>query len=376
MIKQKAKGLNSRSEADPYNKDNMLPLITAPMYSVVSGEDRNYKEFLNRGIQVCLPRNQTAQIEAEVIGTSSFISVSLNRFIKDYIDSNERYCIHQVCIDTANGNMPKLHDAIRKAKKRYGDNLIIMAGNVSSVKAFAELAKTGVDYIRVGVGGGGGCNTTSNTGIGQEGLEELVKLCSHYVTRYSGKGYYPGGPFNWNIWMGTTGYAIDIPTEEEKYNIANVKIIADGISTYVKQCEKKYGFNDNGYAAINKLLYAGADLVMIGRLFAQSSESAGKKRKKGFEYIIDDFGEREYISFKGQEVLYSGMSTQKEQQAYNEDIKPSEGSTTWLPVRWTLDEWLFGSKTQDEAPYLSGWVNTIKSAMSYVGAKTLNNFHE
>ena len=374
MIKQKAKGLNSRSEANPYNDNNMLPLITAPMTSVV--DENNYKEFIYKGIQVCLPRTVKSvkidTIEEVFVGrpirNHLWFSQSLNEFIDKWVDKTDKIpagITYYICIDTANGNMPKLHDAIKKAKEIHGNDLIIMAGNVSSREAFVELAKTGVDYIRVGVGGGSGCNTTSNTGVGQEDLEELIQSCYYYRNRYTNNGYYAGGRYDWSIWMGTTGYAINIPTQQEKNNIANVKIIADGISTYVKQCEKKYGFNDNGYAAINKLLYAGADLVMIGRLFAQAEESAGEKRKNIFAQVRGEDDE---------EVLYSGMSTQKEQQAYNKDIKPSEGSTTWLPVRWTLDEWLFGSKTQDEAPYLSGWVNTIKSAMSYVGAETLNKF--
>lgn len=55
-------------------------------------------------------------------------------------------------------------------------------------------------------------------------------------------------------------------------------------------------------------------------------------------------------------------------------IKPSEGSTKWLPVRFLLKEWLFGSDNQDEYPYLMGFVNALKSAMSYTGSKTLNEF--
>ena len=52
-------------------------------------------------------------------------------------------------------------------------------------------------------------------------------------------------------------------------------------------------------------------------------------------------------------------------------IKPSEGSIQWIPVRWSLDEWLSGSTNQDEYPYLMGWINSIKSAMSYAGKTKL-----
>lgn len=82
----------------------------------------------------------------------------------------------------------------------------------------------------------------------------------------------------------------------------------------------------------------------------------------------------------------SGMSTIEEQKKYKEPtnlgtqdlsvprLKPSEGSTKWVPVRWTLNQWLQGSDKQDEYPYLNGFVNSLKSAMSYTGSKTLNEF--
>jgi hypothetical protein len=58
----------------------------------------------------------------------------------------------------------------------------------------------------------------------------------------------------------------------------------------------------------------------------------------------------------------------------HENKKPSEGSVSWIPVRWTLSEWLQGSDKQDEYPYLNGFVNSLKSAMSYTGSRTLNEF--
>lgn len=373
MIKQKAKGLNSRSEANPYDENKMLPLITAPMTSVV--DENNYDLFIKNKIQVCLPRgikghpNDVPTILPSTYDQVVFESFSLDSFIKSFVITNHGLRINaitSVCIDTANGNMPKLHDAIRKAKKLYSNNLIIMAGNVSSVEAFIELAKTGVDYIRVGVGGGG-CNTTSNTGVGQEDLEKLIKECRKTKLNCKYIHLYEDHIQNNEI------------TELELNNIANVKIIADGISTYIKQCEKKYGFNDNGYAAINKLLYAGADLVMIGKLFAQSLESAGTKvisnGKKLYVKAKPDITIQQALERKVQ-VEYAGMSTHKEQHNYNKDVKPSEGNVKLLPVRWTLDQWLFGDETQDYYPYLSGWVNTIKSAMSYTGNKNINEFHE
>lgn len=333
MIKQNNLGLDSRSEAFPYKENNMLPLITAPMYSVV--DDNNYQTFLNNKINVCLPRGKMSK--GDKIENGLFHSCSLNKFISAYInDTAPLTNIERICIDVANGNMPLLHKSIRKAKSLHGNKLVVMAGNVSTLDAFAELAANGCDYIRIGIGGSSACNTTTQTGVGQEDLEKLISKCHTYrkePTMNVGDAY---------------------------VNIKKVKIVADGITTYMNQLIDKKQALDNGYAAINRLLYAGADLVMVGKLFAQSHESAGEKaHMKSTEH-------KTYVN-------YYGMSTKKAQEQYKPDtIKPSEGNSQWIPVKWTLDEWLNGKEGDD---YLIGYVNALKSAMSYTGSKTLNQFN-
>lgn len=399
MIQQKAKGLNSRSEAIPYLEDGFLPLITAPMYSVVN--ETNYQIFLDNKVRVCLPRNIGISLDVPLNKLDSiyeqvWCSVSLQEFV-DYwcrLDSPAAMMKFDgipdlICIDTANGNMPQLHEAIREAKKIHGDNLKIMAGNVSSVEAFVELAKTGVDYIRVGIGGGSGCNTTNNTGVGQEDLGILIHHCNYLRNEFSNP-VFKEGLHNYPFFgkFKRTDY-----TQLELANIHNVKIVADGISSYIKLCQQKYNFNDNGYAAIIKLLNSGADLVMIGGLFAQCVESAGDKRivySSATEERISNSSAakllKESSNYHSIEVKISGMSTVEEQKKYKEPtnlgtqdlsvpkLKPSEGSTKWVPVRWMLKEWLQGSDKQDEYPYLNGFVNSLKSAMSYTGSRTLNEF--
>lgn len=397
MIKQCAVStVSSRSECSPYNDEGFLPIITSPMFSVIS--DDNLDTYLSNKVQACLPRGSKKNWSNDY-----FVSLSLDEFINSFINTNHNITAPiKICIDTAAGNLKILHDAIIEAKSKYGNNIIIMSGNCGSVESFVSLAKTGVDYIRVGIGGGGGCNTTSNTGVGQEDLEELIESCFYYKNRLS------SGEQTIIFTSRNQQYF----TKKEALLVSNVKIVADGISTYIKQCETKYGFNNNGYAAINKLLFAGADLVMVGKLFAQCLESAGKKL---------------YPQYESDEIVvkYSGMSTQLEQEKYkseyywkwwwgdatigsvkdetvfynfdemkthsskhsflnsicnqnyysnytkHKNTKPSEGSVQWIPVRWTLDEWLHGSNNQDEAPYLMGWVNSIKSAMAYTNKTKL-----
>lgn len=356
MIQQAAIGLDSRSLAHPYLDNGMLPLITAPMSTVVDKD--NYKVFLNNNINVCLPRGQ------ELLNDSGkvWISVSLDQFIDKYANITKSVIknIH-VCIDTANGNMPKLHKAIRDAKDIYGNDLVIMAGNVASVPAFIELAKTGVDYIRVGIGGGGACTTTVHTGVGQVDLEQLIrdiKMTKKYMAspyRLTGQGIPPIKYSN-----------------REINNIKQVKIVADGISSYIKY----KNLHRNGYAAINHLLVAGADLVMIGSIFNKAVESPGNLYYKADTYgniyreiIPDTYNVN--IDLQNVYKLYRGMSTREEQENYKKNNKRhSEGKSVYNLVEYTLQEWLEGAKGKkhDDFP---GFINCLQSIMSYVGAKTL-----
>ena len=152
---------------------------------------------------------------------------------------------------------------------------------------------------------------------------------------------------------------------------------------------------------------------MVGKLFAQCTISAGEKsfKTKDGDFRTDiEYGtlsrkEAVELYFKRNElyVKYAGMSTHTEQKKYKNpvinsggvaimdlktgdieilkepdtpvylNLKPSEGSVKWIPVRFLLKEWLEGNDNQDEYPYLMGWINSIKSAMSYTGKRTLKD---
>lgn len=365
-INQSRLGLLSRKDANPYfyedeNGNKFLPLITAPMTSVVNEQTLN--SFMKSGIQVCLPRTDGSEFG---ISSSYFYSCSLDSFEEfiigglydSFIKESEKSL--KICIDTANGNNPRLHEMIIKAKEMYGDKLIIMSGNVSSVEAFIELAKTGCDYIRVGIGGGAGCNTSKNTFVGQTNLGYLIQECYNAKSR--------------DYWVPE----YDSSFLKKQRNLLNVKIVADGISSYIDLTLKEGMAYDNGYGAIINLLYSGADLIMIGKLFAQSLESAGRKFIKHLNSKGHNIKANPYIDLRLAKdkvvVEYYGMSTKRAQEIYGQDAsKHSEGKTVYLDVRWSLDEWLNGSK--EESDFLPGFVNCLKSAMSYTGSNKLSEFN-
>lgn len=343
MIQQAGVGLASREDANPYYDSGYLPLIAAPMSAVVGDY---FPTVLDKHkIQYVMPRNYRP-----VYSDKWFTAISLEEFeqlIQRDIDTTIK-----VCIDVANGNNPRLHAAIREAKEKHGDRIYIISGNVGSVEAFAELAKSGCDAIRVGIGGSSGCNTSTQTGVGQYDLAILIYECNNRA---------------------------------KVMNLSTV-IIADGITTYVNKLISKQECLENGYAAINKLLYAGASYVMLGKIFAQCVEADTNKTVMHRDYYIDEvrwvteFAKGDSTTIN--EILekavkdnklyadYYGMASIRGQKTYLKDVKPSEGKSIKIPVKWTLEEWLHGNNT-DELP---GYINMLKSAMSYTGSKTLNEF--
>jgi hypothetical protein len=87
-----------------------------------------------------------------------FVSFSLSeiqqQFIdKDYTDYNGQF---HILIDIANGNMKKMFNLVKQLKEKYED-VVIMAGNIANSETYREYCKAGIDYCRVGIGGGSGC---------------------------------------------------------------------------------------------------------------------------------------------------------------------------------------------------------------------------
>lgn len=306
----------SRSEINIFDENGKLPLFTAPMDTVV--DDTNYTEFDSLGINVCLPRGESG-------GETSFKSYSLKDFINSFIlrekvleayikSSTKPLLPFKVLIDTANGHTKEMLDSVSKAKELWGDKLLLMVGNVANSETYSLLSEAGADYIRVGIGNGGGCLTTQQTGVGFP-MASLVREC-----------YYKS-------------LLLDKPA----------KIVADG------------GMKD--YADIIKALALGADYVMVGSIFNKALESCGQN------YIFRRIPITQYGAKKSREVgipvykKFRGMSTKEVQKKWgNNVLKTSEGIVTYRKVEYTLETWVENFKSY------------LRSAMSYSDAKNLEEF--
>lgn len=302
-----------------------LPLFTAPMDTVV--DLNNMKTFIDNKINVTLPRtiNYGQFLASEIINHSQndngvFVSMGFddldvyykNNF-KDFHDNAH------ILIDVANGHMQKVIDYAKEIKRLRPD-VVIMAGNIANPKTYEWYCKNQcIDYVRVGIGNGGGCLTTKQSGVG-----------------------YPMASLIHGIYEVKKNFIKDNP------NIKAPAIVADG------------GMKD--YSDIIKALALGADYVMIGSIFNKAFESCAdnylykiKLNKKLAKYFFD----RGYPVKK----YFRGMSTKQAQKAMGKStFKTSEGVVRYRKVEYHLHSWV------------ENFEHYLRNAMSYSNAKTLDDF--
>ena len=315
--------ISSRKEVNPFHSDGFLPLMTAPMDTVISLDNKDI--FEQNKVHVVLPRNVVCKDDV-------FTSYGLDQFI-DYFIKTKRTSDKpsKVLIDIANGHMEKLINTARLAKKLYGDKMILMVGNVANPSTFKKYCDIGVDYVRIGIGNGGGCLTTVQTGIGYP-MASLIENCKKIKT--------------------------DIEIDRKIYNREplKTKIVADG------------GFKK--YSDIIKALALGADYVMLGSIFNKALESAGETIKHPFNNnvgeIVNQYSQEAKDMFNAEITLrkvFRGMSTKDVQKKWGkDDLVTSEGVVKSHKVEYTLEGWR------------KNFEDYLRSAMSYTGKKELHEF--
>lgn len=324
--------ISHRSECDVFYYDKMLPLFTAPMDTVVGCD--NVSLFKKNNINPILPRTIPVEIRLENCKTT-WAAFSLSEFESYFCDNlltNFNYKQkHYVLVDIANGHMRKLHGLVSRAKYNHRDNIVIMAGNVANPLGYKALCEAGADYVRVGIGAGHGCLTTSNTGVHYP-MISLINDC----------------------------------LEEQKRIPKNMraKIIADG--------------GIRGYSDIIKALAAGADYVMCGSIFNRMLESSAPTKpirlnstkltddlilNNGFVNQFDKSIKDEFNNGLLLEKEFYGMSTKTAQKKMGcEKLKTSEGLVRTQQVEYTIEGWR------------ENFIDYLRSAMSYTDSSNLIEF--
>jgi IMP dehydrogenase/GMP reductase len=316
---------------------DVLPLFTAPMDTVVNLD--NMGQFIKNRINVTLPRTITHdafinQMIAKGVYSPAkwirddnyqkvFISMGFAE-LQDILSRGLRdLCVNaHILIDVANGHMEKVAEFAQDIKTLRPD-IIIMVGNIANPETYTWYAeKKCVDYIRVGIGNGGGCLTTKQSGVG-----------------------YPMASLIHEVFTEKLLYVYDHRNEAD---LSIPAIVADG------------GMKD--YVDVIKALALGADYVMVGSIFNKALESAGSN----YLYKVKiNQRQAQYFYNKGYPVkkYFRGMSTKGAQKAMGKtEIKTSEGVVRYQRVEYHLDSWI------------ENFEHYLRNAMSYANARTLNEF--
>lgn len=310
IVPETLSSISSRKEVDP-TYSGKLPIFTAPMDKVI--DETNVNQFVENNINVCLPRH----VKYEVVKNEDyFYSYGLDEIIE--ILDKKSQLPKRILIDVANGHMQKLYDTAKKIKQTYEDKIELMIGNIANPDTYKKYCEIGVDYIRVGIGGGSACTTSANVSIHYP-MASLISECAYFKSSFEN------------------------PT----------KIVADG------------GFRN--FSDIIKALALGADYVMLGGIFNKCLDSCGETFMKDSQsqYYQVDFLKAMNAFDAGVDVYkyYRGMSTKEVQKSWNRsELKTGEGITKYNKVEYTLEGWC------------ENFTDYLKSAMSYCDSRNLNEF--
>lgn len=83
-----------------------------------------------------------------------------------------------ICVDIAHGHSKHMKDTLNYLRNDLNYKGVIIAGNVVTRKAVIDLNDWGADIVKVGIGQGFVCETTTKTGVGMPQID-AIKNCSN-----------------------------------------------------------------------------------------------------------------------------------------------------------------------------------------------------
>ena len=210
-------------------------------------------------------------------------------------------------VDSAHGHSERVLKAVETVKSLH-PGVLLMGGNVATAEGTVDLIKAGADIVKVGIGPGSICTTRVVAGVGVPQITAIVDVSS--VTRKAG-----------------------------------IPLIADGGIKYSGE--------------LPKAIAAGADVIMIGSLFAGTDESPG-------ETIL--YQGRTYKSYRGMGSL-GAMKQGSKDRYFQGDVENEvklvpEGIEGRVPYRGSLSE------------NIHQLMGGLRAGMGYTGCRTLKELQE
>ena len=227
--------------------------------------------------------------------------VGITANMMERVDALVAVHVDVIVVDSAHGHSANILKAVRDIKAKYPD-LQIIAGNVATGAATKALIEAGADAVKVGIGPGSICTTRIVAGIGVPQISAIMD-CYEVAKEY------------------------------------NIPIIADG------------GIKYSG--DMTKALAAGANVCMMGSIFAGCDESPG---------TFELYQGRKYKVYRGMGSL-AAMENGSKDRYFQQDAKKlvPEGVEGRVAYKGTVEDTVF--------QLLGG----IRSGMGYCGAPTIQD---
>lgn len=228
-------------------------------------------------------------------------AVGIGSDMMDRVAALVKAGVDVVGLDSAHGHSVNIIEAVRTIKKAYPE-LDVIAGNVATAEATVDLIEAGADCVKVGIGPGSICTTRVVAGIG------VPQITAVYDCAQAAKPY-------------------------------GIPVIADG------------GIKFSG--DIPKAIAAGADVVMLGSLFAGTEESPGE---------IVMYQGRSFKTYRGMGSTAAMEAGSKDRYFQNETTKfVPEGVEGRVPYRGYLKDIIYQL------------IGGLRSGMGYCGTGTIED---
>ncbi len=231
-------------------------------------------------------------------------AVGVTNNVMDRVDALVKAKVDAIVIDSAHGHSANIFRVIKMIRDAYKEVQII-AGNVATGEGTYDLIKAGVDAVKVGIGPGSICTTRVVAGIGVPQITAIMN--SYEVAKQYG-----------------------------------IPIIGDG------------GIKYSG--DITKALAAGANVCMMGSIFAGCDESPG---------TFELFQGRKYKVYRGMGSI-AAMENGSKDRYFQADAKKlvPEGVEGRVAYKGTVEDTVFQL------------IGGIRSGIGYCGAKNIVSLQE
>nr|MCR4779453.1 IMP dehydrogenase [Lachnospiraceae bacterium] len=230
--------------------------------------------------------------------------VGVTANILERVDALVNVKVDAIVIDSAHGHSANVIRCVKMVKDAYPD-LNVIAGNIATGEAAKALIEAGADAIKVGIGPGSICTTRIVAGIGVPQVTAIMD-CYDVAKKYG------------------------------------IPVIADG------------GIKYSG--DMTKALAAGADVCMMGSIFAGCDEAPG---------TFELFQGRKYKVYRGMGSI-AAMENGSKDRYFQSDAKKlvPEGVEGRVAYKGTVEDTVFQL------------VGGIRSGMGYCGAKDIKTLQE